>query len=245
MNWIVKGTETSNFSYELTDKNREDLASVVAFLTSTEPEQIQGYFLELLGDEELKFLLSSKADEKYANGLGNKSGVGRRIVWYALVRLLRPKLVVETGVDAGVGGLVLCRALSKNHSEGYVGAYLGTDINPLAGSLFTGSDTKFGQIVYGDSIETLKNLEGKVDLFINDSDHSPSYEYEEYLTIQNQLSFNGIILGDNAHSTNSLNKFSRFNGRNFIFCVESPENHWYPGAGVGFSFSSFPFTPFQ
>ena len=34
-------------------------------------------------------------------------GYGRRLGWYALVRALKPRTVVETGADKGLGSCVL------------------------------------------------------------------------------------------------------------------------------------------
>ena len=90
---------------------------------------------------------------------------------------------METGVDKGLGSCVLSAALLRNHAEGHPGRYLGTDINPQAGWLFQGPYRKAGQILYGDSIESLQCLEGPIDLFINDSDHSAEYEEREYACI--------------------------------------------------------------
>ena len=75
-----------------------------------------------------------------------------------------------------------------------------------------------------------------IDLFINDSDHLASYEYQEYQTIKNKLSPKALILGDNSHVTNKLLKFSIENDRNFVLFREEPKDHWYPGAGIGISF---------
>ena len=93
-----------------------------------------------------------------------------------------------------------------------------------------------GKILYGDSIESLSQLDQKIDLFINDSDHSADYEYREYLTIKDKLAENAVILGDNSHVTDKLVLFSDFTKRNFLFFREEPSNHWYPGAGIGISF---------
>ncbi len=106
----------------------------------------------------------------------------------------------------------------------------------MAGQLFSGKYATVGKILYDDSITSLKSLEEEIDLFVNDSDHSGEYEYQEYLTIADKLSIKGFILGDNAHATNSLSRFSREQGRKFVFFAEKPEGHWYPGAGVGVSY---------
>ena len=143
---------------------------------------------------------------------------------------------METGVDKGLGAVVLCSAILKNKEEGFPGKYYGTDINDQAGYLLNDKYKSVGKIIYGDSIISLKNFDKTIDVFINDSDHSGNYEYQEYLTIKNKLSTKAIILGDNSHATDKLLKFSIENERNFILFREEPKNHWYPGAGIGISF---------
>jgi predicted O-methyltransferase YrrM len=156
--------------------------------------------------------------------------------WYAFARILKPKIVVETGVDKGLGSVVLCAALLKNKEEGFPGKYYGTDINPNAGYLLNGKYKEVGEIKYGDSIETLKSFKKSIDLFINDSDHSIEYEYREYLTIKDKINDRTVILGDNSHCSDKLVLFSNETKRNFLFFSEEPLNHWYPGGGIGISF---------
>ena len=132
----------------------------------------------------------------------------RRIGWYIIARILKPKIIVETGVDKGLGSVILAEALIKNKSEGFFGKYYGTDINLNAGYLFDDIYSEMGEILYGDSIESLSNLNEDIDLFINDSDHSAVYERNEYLTILNKLNTNSVILGDNSNSTEELLNFS-------------------------------------
>ena len=125
----------------------------------------------------------------------------------------------------------------RNFAEGHPGYYYGTDINPKAGYLLSGEWSKYGEILYGDSIGSLNGLDEKIDMFINDSDHSADYEFKEYLTIQDKLSPNAFVLGDNSHCTNKLLTFARMTGRNFLFFQENPKDHWYPGAGIGLAFT--------
>jgi predicted O-methyltransferase YrrM len=161
---------------------------------------------------------------------------GRRLGWYAFARVLKPKIIIETGVDKGIGSVLLCSALLKNKEEGFDGRFFGTDINPEAGYLLKGKYAELGKILYGDSIETLSQFNEKIDLFINDSDHSAEYEYREYITIKDKIAENGVILGDNSHTTDKLAIFSNETKRNFLFFREEPSGHWYPGAGIGISF---------
>ena len=155
--------------------------------------------------------------------------------WYAFARILKPRVIVETGVDKGHGSVVLCAALIRNEREGFPGQYYGTDINPRAGYLLIAPYRRVGKVLYGDSLQSLSKI-NEIDVFINDSDHSADYERREYEAILPRLRPGGIILGDNSHVTSILAKFSEEHGRQFLFFQEQPENHWYPGAGIGISF---------
>ena len=42
-------------------------------------------------------------------------------------------------------------------------------------------------------------MQDKIGVFVNDSDHSASYELEEYKTVLPLLHPDSVILGDNAH----------------------------------------------
>jgi Methyltransferase domain len=233
--WASQDTELSNFYYDLADLNRRHLAGLISTLTAVPPQDVEKVFGELDTDTMLREHLTRGAIE-----LGYPKDVhfrfGRRLGWYAMVRLKTPRVVIETGVDDGVGSCVLCAALRRNAADGHAGRYYGTEIRREAGKLFQGPYTEFGEIVYGDSISTLQAFGNKIDLFVNDSDHSGDYEYREYRTIADKLSRGAVILGDNSHVTDSLCRFAWETGRSFIFFREVSKDHWYPGAGIGFAF---------
>lgn len=229
--------EITNFTYDLTAKNLNYLAHTVAFAAQRPRQEIAGFIAEARQDAGLK---QHVADAMRERGAPLNPGVdclfGRRLGWYAMVRALRPKVVVETGVERGHGAVLLCAALLRNAAEGYPGRYFGLDIAPGAGWLLTGKYAQTGKILYGDSLESLAKLQETIDLFINDSDHSAEYEAKEYAAIEFKLSSGAVILGDNAHATDKLALFSEKTGRNFLFFREEPMDHWYGGAGIGISF---------
>lgn len=233
--WVRQDKETSNFYYRLTPLNRDQLAQMIAAVTGEIYEKIVRYFDELESDSGLRrHLEQALRGAEYGKDI--EIEYARRLGWYAFVRVLKPRVVVETGVDHGVGSCVLASALLRNIEEGHPGRYYGTDNRTVAGKLFAGKYASVGKILYGDSITSLKKLEEEIGLFVNDSDHSGDYEYREYLTIVDKLADGGVILGDNAHATDSLSRFSREQGRKFVFFAEKPEGHWYPGAGIGVSY---------
>ena len=162
----------------------------------------------------------------------------RRLGWYAVVRALKPALVVETGVDKGLGAVLLCAALLRNRAEGHAGRYIGTEINPRAGYLLGGRYAEVGKVIYGDSIATLNKLDQPVGVFISDSDHdhTPGYEAKEYEALRAKLGPDAIIMSDKAGATPELADFALATGRQFLFWRAQPVDHWYAGGGIGFAF---------
>jgi len=199
-----------------------------------------GYIREIEEDENVRrHVLQRVKNGPKRRASDETCAFGRRVGWYAFVRMLKPRVVVETGVDKGLGSVVLCAALMRNQAEGFPGQYFGTDINPDAGFLLAEPYNRVGKILYGDSIQSLQSILS-IDLFVNDSDHSAQYERQEYETIASKLSPGGLILGDNCHCNDVLANFSAGCGRQFVFFREEPQDHWYPGGGIGISFPKAP-----
>ncbi len=237
LTWGFASKEFTNFTYEITETNLEYLAQTLAIVTSASVSKIETYLKEPEQDSALvKHIIEKTNSSELRNIADAKCQFGRRLGWYALVRILKPKTVIETGIDKGLGSVLLCHALMKNAAEGHQGRYFGTDINPDAGYLFTEPYSQYGEILYGDSIQSLAKFKLPIDIFINDSDHSSEYEYQEYLTIKDKISPDGIILGDNSEVTDRLSRFSQETDRQFIFFAEKPKDHWCPGSGIGISF---------
>ena len=232
--WRFQKTETSNFYYSLQASNVSDLTCLLSIVLEVPINQIDCYVAELESDINLRnhfrnFLTQNNMPDSNAD-------YARRLAWYAIARTRKPKLIVETGVSDGIGSCILGLALERNSREGFAGKYMGIDINPNSGKLFSDPYKKFGDIVISDSLEALAKIESKVDLFISDSSHDNKYEYQEYCEIISKMSSIGIIIGDNSHASPSLRNFSIESGRKFVYFQEIPKSHWYPGAGIGISF---------
>lgn len=237
LRWLVNSNETTNFTYDLEKTNRRYLAAMLSHVLDCEYSTILGYLDEADGDAELKKHIADQTAQNSLSTFADRDvKFGRRLGWYAVVRASKPRVVIETGVDKGLGACLLTAALMRNSEEGHDGRYYGTDIDPEAGYLLTGKYAEFGQVLYGDSIETLTALDVSVDILVNDSDHSAEYEGAEYEVLARKFSDRSIILGDNCHVTDKLLEFSLKRGRKFLYFGERPLNHWYPGGGIGISF---------
>ena len=234
--WGFKQTEMHNYYYPLNRLNRDYLVNFISKIANVDSLIIEKYFSELENDLELRteILEVWKNDEKMVDSI---PAYGRRVAWYALVRVLKPARVLETGVHQGIGSKVICKALRLNSIEGFDGRYFGTDIDLNAGSLMSNLDKTVGTILYGDSINSINGLNDSIDLFISDSDHSLDYEMREYQAVKSKMQSSGIYISDNAHISSKLLEFANAEGLAFDYLNEVPKEHWYPGGGLGIAYS--------
>lgn len=233
--WLRSSREETNFTYDITPRNRLYLAHTLVTVLDRPLAEVQAYIDEALADEALaEHVVGAASRSPQIGSIDATCHFGRRLGWYAAARALKPRVVVETGVDKGLGAVLLCAALRRNEAEGTAGRYYGIDINPQAGFLLCGPYASRGEILTGDSVATLRTFPKKIDLLVTDADHALDHEYREYLAARDRLSETAIILADNAHAGDALARFAAETGRKFLFFCEEPLGHWYPGAGIGF-----------
>ena len=233
MRWLASSREYTNFTYELTPSNELELVSFISRFLGVEPGRVGTTLAELYEDEALaRHIADTTRRSRFRYVADPVARYGRRAGWYAFVRLVKPRLVIETGVDKGLGGCVLASALLRNTAEGALGRYLGIDIDRSAGWLITGPYAEVAAVRLASSLTVLRELEDAVDVFIHDSNHEASYERAEYRLVSPKLSADAIIVSDNAHNTRELEAFAAETGRCFDFWSEEPR-HWYPGGGIG------------
>ncbi len=242
--WGFQSREETNYTYDLSDDSLLYLAHTISVVTGADLGTVKGYVAEARGDDQLqKTVIGAVQGSRYRFVSDARCEFGRRLGWYAFVRILKPRVVIETGIDKGHGAILLCAALLRNRAEGAAGRYYGTDINPEAGWLLRPPYSEVGTILYGDSIQSLLDFPDKIDLFINDSDHSADYEYREYRSVADKLSEDAVVLGDNSHVTPMLAKFAAERGMDFLHFREVPRDHWYPGCGIGIAFNAAQLYP--
>ncbi|NGM12061.1 O-methyltransferase [Verrucosispora sioxanthis] len=233
--WLVASREHHNYTYELTKLSRHHLAWFVSVVCELPVKQVRGYLAEIESDDALRQHISSAIAGAARRGLADRQvRYARRIGWYAIVRARRPKHIVETGVDKGLGSCVLAAALLRNAAEGHPGRVSSIDINPEAGYLArTAPWSEVIDLVIGDSVESITALDRPVDLFLHDSDHSRAYERREFAAVESKLAPGAMLLTDNVTHTNVLAEHAERTGRRFLAYRETPANHWYPGDGIG------------
>ncbi len=233
--WLVQSREHHNYTYDLTPLSRNHLAWFVSVVCDVPVKQVRAYLDEIESDDNLRQHLQQAVAGSARRGLADKEiRYARRIGWYAIVRASRPKHVVETGVDKGLGSVVLAAALLRNAAEGHPGRVTSLDINPEAGYLAKVAPwSEVVDLVIGDSLASIAALDRPVDLFLHDSDHSTAHERREFSAVEPKLAPGAILLTDNVTITNVLAEHAERTGRRFLAYRETPANHWYPGDGIG------------
>jgi len=231
LSWLIKTEEFTNYMYEISAINRNQMIGAVSQISKLPISEVEEYFIELETDFEFADQLKEKGEKlKRRYELIFPIPYARRIVWYALVRIFKPNVVVESGTEKGLGSLIINRALERNR----IGQLYTLDIDIYAGSLFDAQDKEKINLVIGDSIESIGRI-SEIDFFIQDSNHSMNHEILELNALEKQLCKNSIVISDNAHDSNALFEWSKKMERNYLFVNEQSKKHWYSGDGVGIS----------
>jgi Methyltransferase domain len=231
LGYVLADPEPDNFTYELA--NWDELEAFVADVCGADRATVA----ELIAEARTDQLLARRLrDATASHRLWSKREppLGKRLAWYALARLVRPELIVETGVHDGLGALVLLRALERNAQEGTAGRLVSFDINPAAGWI-VGSDPRW-ELRIEPALEGLPaRLEAgpAVGIFIHDSLHTYENERAELLLAGAHLAPDGVLITDNAHGSPALRDSCEELGLRYFEFHERPAGHFYPGGAMG------------
>ncbi len=233
VDWLVRGRETTNFTYDLDPLNIDQLCWFVSAVCGAQVGQIRAWMRELEGDENLISEVTKRLSSNPRRGIcAQEPHWARRVGWYALGRAAQPDHIVETGTQLGLGSCAMAAALLRNGH----GRLTTIDIDPEAGHLISDPWASVIDRRIGSSLEVLAGLKD-VDMFIHDSLHTYDYEAKELTTVEPNLRDRAIVLSDNAHQSAALSRWAEGTGRHYLFFKEQPLNHWWPGDGIGASWA--------
>jgi predicted O-methyltransferase YrrM len=112
----------------------------------------------------------------------------------SLVKKYKPKNILEVGSLVGYSSIIMSRYLPTK------GRITTIEINPKAALLakenFLKADKKNINLILGDAMKAIPNIEGPFDLVFLDAQKDEYYNY--LLLAENKLSPNAIIVADNA-----------------------------------------------
>ena len=133
---------------------------------------------------------------------------------YTLIRLLRPEVVVETGVGAGVSSWTILHAMEENGIGKLVSIDLptpNTELLPEVGYLVPSDLRGRWDLRTGPAQRLLPQVLdelGEIDIFQHDSRHSYSNQLREYRTAWPFIRPGGILVSDDV-SNDALHDASR------------------------------------
>jgi hypothetical protein len=227
--WLLRGRETTNFTYDLDSLNRDQLCWFVSAVTGAEIRQVRAWIQELEDDNDLVEHLTGRLSSNPRWRISaTEPRWARRFGWYAIVRAAQPDHVIETGTHLGLGSCAIAAALLRNGH----GRLTTIDIDPNAGYLIAEPWANVIDRRIGNSVDILTELRD-VAMFLHDSLHTYDYETRELTAVEPNLRADAVILSDNAHESSALSDWAERTGRHYLFFKEQPAGHWWPGDGIG------------
>jgi Methyltransferase domain len=231
LRYLALDPELDNFTYDI--ENRDELARTLAEVTQVDVSMVEGYIAEADADSRLH----QPARGRPILRLRHKRvmHLGRRLGWYVAARVLKPALIVETGIHGGLGSRLLLLALARNRDEGAPGELISIDIDTAAGALVERSLRGDWRPVFGSTYDALKPaIAGRqVGMLIHDSDHTYECERFEFEAALDSAAERAVFISDNSHASSALPDLARERGMRYGYFVERPRDHFYPGAGLG------------
>jgi len=198
---LMRG-DTGGLSNRYSASDRVDDMRWVGKVASASAERVRSAFDALDADH----AFSQDLREHYAQNRpdwAESFHFGRFRAIYAIVRLLAPALVIETGVHDGLSSSLILKALEDNRRGRLVSVDLPSADLPVTsrgpGWLVPDRMRHRWKLQLGDARSILPRVcaeHAPIDLFLHDSDHSVAHRRFELTTVKPHLARHGVILCD-------------------------------------------------
>lgn len=231
LRYVLTDPEVDNFTYEL--DNEPELAGAVAEVLGATEQRVLALFAEAKADPVLRGLaapLRHRLDTK------RHLPLGKRLAWYAAVRLRRPAIAVECGILDGLGSAAMLRALEVNAAEGGPdGRLLSFDILPGAGRLVPGALRARWEPVFEPTPGAIAPaLRGRaVGLLVSDAGSDAARERAEYDAALVAPDGPVVLVAGSAQWTDVLADLAADRGVRYREVRDRPRDHFFAGQGTG------------
>lgn len=196
---------------------RVSYAQRVSGLLKVSRQEVERFYAEINGSSFIRDI-ASRAEAGRGFFDFNMCMVLRAPTLYVLCRILKPEIVVETGVADGFSSAFILQALEKNGK----GRLYSIDLPNQEGQVISGgrqtgwlvSDELKSrwELILGDSRVQLPALCQRlksIDLFYHDSDHSYQNMTFEFNSAFDFVKSSGLIVSDDITDNNSFADFIR------------------------------------
>ncbi|MFN3077152.1 MAG: class I SAM-dependent methyltransferase [Alphaproteobacteria bacterium] len=238
--WAFASRDIAPRTYHTTKLNQEELCWTVSVVSGVAVETVMGYCEELLNDAELAESLRlgvSESPERWSHDPDYRPG--RRLAGYLMTRSLRPRRVIEVGVDRGFGAMILCRALTRNAADGFPGEYVGIDRKAADSAfLYHRFPGRLGRLEHGDAAEILRGLPGEGSLIVHDTGTDPAPLAAFIAAVEAILAEDTVLLSSWVRP--EFMELARRRNLVFLSHKDRPLGHWTPGSRLSFLFPRLP-----
>lgn len=175
-------------------------------------------WMEAIKEAENGLYVPAKKSDNIRVGNGMDTLLGKWL--YSSVRVLKPEIMIETGIAHGSSSWVILNALKKNGSGKLYSfdlpnndtnkAYNFTEDNYTTGWIVPDQIRDQWEMIIGDSKKTLPEFLKKhksIDYFFHDSDHSYEHMTFEFNTVKDALKKGGFISSDDINKNSSFQDF--------------------------------------
>jgi hypothetical protein len=222
---VLFDPEVESYTYDVA--NEHELADQLGHIFGVPPTEVLAYFQETHEDAELNRKLQRRVRWRFATK--HRLPLGNRGIWYAVVRIRKPRTVVETGMLMGLGSLALLRALERNAEEGHPGELVSVDLDPGAGWLVPRHLRHRWTKLLGMSGEVLPGaLEpNTVGVFIQDTAHTYENQRAEFGIALEYADDPIVLLDSGGGQTSVLQEICQFHGAERNSLSPRPVRHIY------------------
>ena len=156
------------------------------------------------------------------------------------MRLVKPKILIETGVSHGVSSLYILQAIHENNFGNLFSIdlqtnYISSDNRLVKGELSSSNVgicvpshlRKNWTLILGDSRKELPKLLTRIDsldFFLHDSDHTEKHMLWEFQEIWPKLCKFGVLASDDTFLNNAFSLFSNQQNCNSVEFQRSKRN---------------------
>lgn len=229
---VVLSPEVDTYTYALA--NRDELAAVLADALDVPTGAALAVLDEADAEPELGARLTRDLRHRVLWSKRRPALAGHHLSMWAAVRLLRPRVVVETGILDGLGSRTVLAALARNAAEGGPDGRLWSfDVMPHAGSLVPSRlAPRWHRVIESSATALDAHLgDAQVDLFLHDSLPDPGHQRFELVWALDH----GARLAITTHGHSDVARsLAAERGARVLTFRDVPREHFYPGRRLAF-----------
>jgi len=225
----LMGDESTMYNLVIRSKVCGPIGSLLGRLDGKQKELSRLYAFS----QELKNQLKKNRAEPHWRTKGKVQGGDiDGAILYLLCRVVRPRCIVETGVQHGLFSSYILKALNDNqYGELYSIDLPNKEYMSSVGKIETPLPEGLGsgwlvpaylrsrwELLLGNSKELLPGLLdrlGQIDIFLHDSEHTYEMMMFEYEQAWKHLGTNGVLVSDDIDMSNAFEGFARMHGRKY------------------------------